>query len=474
MSQHDVQDLTTTKQWLNHCLNRLERNDPTLDELEIDWDYSSDIENNNTLAAIGTAIGKNKHLSWLDVVITENGIANSNSLFDGLKRNSSIYNLVFCYRRQVGSADCKADCKAIATLLQDPNWYRYSRDIAIAFSDVGLDDCFEIAIKTNRLENNNIFNKLRDLDLRCERIGSVGCEILAALLRHSRYNLHTLNLKDAHMISNEGLITIANELANNTKLKKINFTGNNQIDQSVIKDVFSTLLCNTTSVSDTFTSNHTLESLIVNNRRVKQLESLLQLNKVKNKRYVAIEKIWMYHPNIMRPLFRFDDSDEDEDNLKGLPYVIDWFKRARKGQPLSFILFKDGVDIEKRKLSAIYQFARAMPTLITDQCLRKYKQILEAKKELRRANRRRRFGGKKLELEVEDIEVTIKRSNNRTQLDQTDDSELLSESSSYVSTSSSSKEEDEKELDLNMGMQGDPKKLKVEGMEIIVEKEPIA
>lgn len=92
-----------------------------------------------------------------------------------------------------------------------------------------------------------------------------------------------------------------------------------------------------------------------------------------NKRHVAIKKIFTYHPNIdMSPLFQFVDTEEDDDNLKGLPYVIVWFERAMeaifnkdKNKPLHK---RFSIDVDQRKLSAIYQFARAMPLLIADQC----------------------------------------------------------------------------------------------------------
>lgn len=137
-----------------------------------------------------------------------------------------------------------ASCKAIATLLQDPN--SNLRTLVLAANKI---DDEGTATIVNGLVNNT---KLRELDLSRNRIGNVGSESLATLLRHPSCNLHTLNLQ--HNIINKGLIAIANGLVNNTNLKKINLGGGNQIDQSVIQDVFSTLLCNTTSVNDTYTS----------------------------------------------------------------------------------------------------------------------------------------------------------------------------------------------------------------------------
>jgi len=95
------------------------------------------------------------------------------------------------------------------------------------------------------------------------------------------------------------------------------------------------------------------------------------------KEYAAINKILRYHPNIdMEPFFEMGTED-NERNLKALPYLVDWFERAKEAVlDISFI--KNGVVqgretfsnedariplVDTRKLSAIYQFALAMPLL---------------------------------------------------------------------------------------------------------------
>ena len=91
----------------------------------------------------------------------------------------------------------------------------------------------------------------------------------------------------------------------------------------------------------------------------------------KNKSYVAIKKILKYHPNIdMEPLFEWD-TEEGERNLKALPYVINWFERAEEavanddGDSNSDGNDEEGgYNVTKRKLSAIFQFAKAMALLL--------------------------------------------------------------------------------------------------------------
>ena len=61
----------------------------------------------------------------------------------------------------------------------------------------------------------------------------------------------------------------------------------------------------------------------------------------------------------MEPLYNWDS--EGEWTLKALPNVVDWFERAR-GAAWNSQLVRD-YEFDKRKLSAIYQFAQAMPVL---------------------------------------------------------------------------------------------------------------
>ena len=63
----------------------------------------------------------------------------------------------------------------------------------------------------------------------------------------------------------------------------------------------------------------------------------------------------------MEPLFEWNMEGEGERDLKALPYVAAWFDRAREavaGEERG-----GSCNIEKRKLTAIYQFAQAMPLM---------------------------------------------------------------------------------------------------------------
>ena len=85
------------------------------------------------------------------------------------------------------------------------------------------------------------------------------------------------------------------------------------------------------------------------------------MNEDTNKSHVAIKKILKFHPNLdMEPLFEWDADQEQ--TLKALPYVIEWFGRA--GDAVADIEESENYHIENRKLSSSFQFTKAMPLLL--------------------------------------------------------------------------------------------------------------
>ena len=127
-------------------------------------------------------------------------------------------------------------------------------------------------------------------------------------------------------------------------------------------DNFNKLLCNATSICHTYSSNHTLEKVVFTHQNPSKLDSLLDLNEGTNKINVAIKKILKFHPNIvMEPLFEWNMEGEGERDLKALPYVVASFNRAE--QAVEGDEEGGSYNIDERKLTSIYQFAKAMPLL---------------------------------------------------------------------------------------------------------------
>ena len=61
----------------------------------------------------------------------------------------------------------------------------------------------------------------------------------------------------------------------------------------------------------------------------------------------------------MLPFFEWNMEGEGESDLKALPYVIAWFDRA--GEAVANDEERGRYNIDGRKLSSMYQFAKAMP-----------------------------------------------------------------------------------------------------------------
>ena len=376
-------------------LRRVEQNDDTLTELRVGcptgFNPSSRIDFSTLgtyisedFSRLGAAIGQNSNLTTLHIVF--NGVValdvKHSAFYDGLKHNTSIHqlNIYFQnpYSTRVGGV--------VEALLEAYQENSNLTGLSIHNADLQNEGDRLVATTLRRCSNlkhidlyrSNITDEqlwpmvdairghrsLKVLNFCGNRIGNAGCGLLSRLLQNSNCNLHTLILDD-NSIGNDAAAALANSLSNNTKLKKLSLSGN-PFDLSV-KDIFDKLLCNTSSINNIHSSNHTLTKLVLElfelpSRINQRLESLLQLNKGANKSHVAIKKILKYHPNIdMGPLFEWNMEGECERDLKALPYVVAWFDRA--GEAVASDEGEDSYSINERKLSALYQFAKAMPLL---------------------------------------------------------------------------------------------------------------
>ena len=147
-------------------------------------------------------------------------------------------------------------------------------------------------------------------------------------------------------------------------MKELELDENNDIADEGYSS-FTTTLCDTSSINNTFLSNHTLESLSSSGSQLEDLPYNLVYSLALNassgdKKEVAMKKIMTYHQHFdMEPFFEWD--------LKVLPLVIDWFERVRsiknagKGQSKRNRRIARNKSINKLKLGVIYQFVRAMP-----------------------------------------------------------------------------------------------------------------
>lgn len=196
----------------------------------------------------------------------------------------------------------------------------------------------------------------RELEQMCLNMNSIeglaGCKVLADLLQDPQCNLITLEL-DGNQIDNDGLLAIVAALSRNSKLQTLLMLGliREGVAREIFYDAFSQVICDTSSVNATFLSNHTLTDVRIDGD-INPFSFYLRLNDDPDKYQVAIKKIIRHHSYIdMEPFFQWD--------LKVLPNAVHWFGRA-----LACSQNYQMSSIETRKLSAIYQFARAMPLLV--------------------------------------------------------------------------------------------------------------
>ena len=178
--------------------------------------------------------------------------------------------------------------------------------------------------------------KLEQLGLSDNKnIGRSGCESIATLLQDTNSNINKIELARCE-IDNDCATILAQTLVGNTKLKCLDLSGNRSITESGW-NAFSAILANN--------SNRTLCSLGKDHHDKdfvpNSLASLLKLNR-------AVD---------MEPLFELDTKG-DERKPKALPSVIDWFDRRVKESTQSEEIVNR---IDARKISAIFQFACAMP-----------------------------------------------------------------------------------------------------------------
>ena len=385
-------------------LSRIKENDDHLTKLYIGDDLDDDDEfregftfKSNKVSdftKLGQYIATNTRLDELQINIQS--VANINirrGFYDGLRRNSTIQNLVLLHANDAfgdignGALSTYRNSSHLTNLciFQTNLQQNEAEDIALTLrsctnlKEIGLNECNINGQKLIPIvEALRGHSSLEKLYLNFNRFGNDGCQSLATLLSHPNCNLQQIQLLDNN-IGSDGAVTIANSLANNTKLKRIHLCENPLA--RFVEDYFCRrLLCNTASINSIYSSNHTLCGVHLGQLTTSVGHELLQVLGIngskRNKSHVAMKKILRYHPNFdMAQLYDWDS--EDEHTLKALPFVIDWFERAREAvlerlidreydDELGYPKEEDpgmSYNIDERKLSAIYQFARDIPLL---------------------------------------------------------------------------------------------------------------
>ncbi len=198
-------------------------------------------------------------------------------------------------------------------------------------------------------------------------ITTTGLRLLSTLFQPKNCSLEELSLERIN-IGNDGAAALAEGLVGNKSLKQLHFDVNVAGITEVGWSAFSKLLCDTSSINNTYLSNHTLEWIGESDDRgapedvAEHLEWNIHSNR--NEHNGAIWKILKHHHEFdVKPMFRW--------KLKFLPLFVTWFEERLTSLliPRKLRVYLDatpGCKGNHMKLSAIYKFVRGMPLLIID------------------------------------------------------------------------------------------------------------
>eukprot|EP00984_Skeletonema_dohrnii_P015704 scaffold6834_cov113-Skeletonema_dohrnii-CCMP3373.AAC.3 len=198
---------------------------------------------------------------------------------------------------------------------------------------------------------------IETLSLSGNRVTASGLSVLTPIFHRDSCSLKEIDL-DGMDIGDEGAEVLAEGLRGNKSLTKLMFDCTDVTDMGW--SAFSRLLCDTSSVNNTYLSNHTLEVIGCRfddqfNVIPSSVKHYFKLNK-QNQHDVTICKILMSHADLdMTPFFQW--------KLKLLPLVVAWLERARSCRAY---VEESITSFERRELSSVYQFIRGLPLLVVD------------------------------------------------------------------------------------------------------------
>ena len=228
---------------------------------------------------------------------------------------------------------------------------------SLSLADNVIDD-EALGVFVQGIEN---FNCLERLNLASnDMITSSGLAVLTPIFHRESCSLKEVDLAPT-VIKDSGARAFAEALVGNESLTDFLFGYTNVT--ALGWSAFSTLLCDTSSINNTYLSNHTLEEIGIKHYFVRHhqdyipssIQRCLELNR-QNEYDVPICKILMSHSDLdMTPFLEW--------KLKLLPFVLAWFERARSCRTY---LEESIASFQRRELSALYQFIHGLPLLVAN------------------------------------------------------------------------------------------------------------
>jgi hypothetical protein len=213
---------------------------------------------------------KNPHcrLSCLDLMFSDINDAVARSLANALRCNTTLKSLRL---RQIHSITTTGWRDLFAGILQGPHCMLEKLDLRDSRGedpDRMMESLASAMAANVNLKELHIFT--------CESATRVGWQALASILHNPSTGLEILDFVIS--INDDIMSTFAMALANNTKLKNLWFSSNMRGVKSVGYAAISRMLCDTSTILNTFNSNHTLERigfLLVR----EDIDSLLTINR---------------------------------------------------------------------------------------------------------------------------------------------------------------------------------------------------
>ena len=324
-------------------------------------------------------------------------------------------------------AEALADCTSIKTLGLSGNDFsmaagglrslmRWLQRAGIQLDELQLWECDINDEGLQALIDEGVVNHCKHIDLSINyAITASGWRLLSTELQSERCCVQNLHLSYMS-IGDDTAEFFARALVGNKTLRMLHLVGEDEENLSITPtgwSAFSKVLCDTSSINNTYISNHTIRELWREHEGSenipRDLVQYLWLNE-RCPQHAARCKILMSHAHLdMKPLLRWE--------LKCLPLAVNWFERAKPCLTLSiddgesFILEESYADFESRRLSALYEFVSEYP-----------KKVLERRGELtlvasyddkiamvQFANKKLREDMKKREREVTELHIENKR-----------------------------------------------------------------
>eukprot|EP00984_Skeletonema_dohrnii_P010898 scaffold4287_cov110-Skeletonema_dohrnii-CCMP3373.AAC.1 len=280
--------------------------------------------------------------------------------------------------------DCNLGEDGFAVIATALSTYPQLEELHLQHNNIGLTGCTALAdtlrgwgasnLKTLDLDDNGIDDqglqtlaagiantKLEELYLSDNLITAVGLRSMSDYIQSDSCCLKNLHLHRVNF-GDEGAVALADALMGNKSLTSLHLIP----DESGITDAgwaaFSKLVCDPSSINNTFLSNHNIKRIGDKGMYGTPLDirRYLDLNELLDRRHAAIHKILESHPDLdLEPFFQW--------KLKLLPVVMNWFQSARSRMVANDLIGesiqRQRQSLPSRELSALYKFVRGMPAL---------------------------------------------------------------------------------------------------------------